>query len=151
MLGRTRRLQRRLTPSRLPRACRTIVSLERADEALSSDTSAYNHPSRRREKRAVVWETWGPVCGFLTLCGFPTDMQISYRWVYGFLIVGFRGIGWARLFYDLKTLLLYAAGHLPGLSNYLQITLRNMIMYIGVACSASGPYLKVAIVVGLET
>ena len=31
--------------------------------------------------------------------------------------VGFRVTGWARLFYDLKTLLLYADGHLPGLSS----------------------------------
>ena len=28
-----------------------------------------------------------------------------------------RGIGWARLFYDLKTVLLYAAGQVPGLSS----------------------------------
>ena len=42
-------------------------------------------------------------------------LQISYRWVHGFLIVGFRGIGWARLFYGLEILLLYAGGHLPGL------------------------------------
>ena len=42
-------------------------------------------------------------------------MQISYRWVYGFLIVGFRGIGWARLFYDLKTVRPMAFGLVAGL------------------------------------
>ena len=58
----------------------------------------------------------GSVCGFPTLCGFPTDMQISYRWVYGFLIVGFQGIGWARLFYDLKTVRPMAFGLVAGLT-----------------------------------
>ena len=92
-----------------------MVSLERGDRALSSDDLAEDHRVASNEKRAVVWETRGPVCGFLTLCGFPTDMQISYRWVYGFLIVGFRGIGWARLFYDLKTVRPMAFGLVAGL------------------------------------
>ena len=64
-------------------------------------------------------EKRGSVCGFPTLGSRCTDMQISYRWVYGFLIVGFRGIGWARLFYDLKTVLLYAAGPRAGLMQVL--------------------------------
>ena len=42
-------------------------------------------------------------------------LQISYRWVHGFLIVGFRGIGWARLFYDLNFVLPLAAGLVAGL------------------------------------
>ena len=55
-------------------------------------------------------EKRGSGCGFPTLGSRCTDIRISYRWIYGFLIVGFQGIGWARLFYDLKPLLLYAAG-----------------------------------------
>ena len=39
------RLRRRLTPSRLPRPYHLVVSLERADQALSSDTGAYSHQS----------------------------------------------------------------------------------------------------------
>ena len=92
-----------------------MVSLQRGDRALSSDDLAEDHRVVSNETRAVVWETRGPVCGFLTLCGFPTDMQISYRWVYGFLIVGFQGIGWARLFYDLNSILPLGAGGLQGL------------------------------------
>ena len=74
-------------------------------------------PSKRPTRAASSsLETRGPVCGFPTLGSRCTDMQISYRWVYGFLIVGFQGTGRARLFYDLKTLLLYAAGAILGLS-----------------------------------
>ena len=58
------------------------------------------------------------VCGFPTLGSRRTDIQISYRWIYGFLIVGFRGIGWASLFYDLNSILPLGAGGLQGLTQY---------------------------------
>ena len=69
----------------------------------------------------------GSVCGFPTLCGFPTDMQISYRWVYGFLIVWFQGIGWARLFCNIKSILPLAAGGTQGLSEFPY----SIYIYIG--------------------
>ena len=69
-------------------------------------------------------EKRGSVSGFPTLGSRCTDMQISYRWVYGFLIVGFQGIGWARLFYDLNFILPLGAGAIWGLksnSNFVTI------------------------------
>ena len=46
-------------------------------------------------------------------------VRIKNPRIYGFLIVGPRVTGWASLFYDLKTVLLYAAGALPGLRSVI--------------------------------
>ena len=61
-------------------------------------------------------EKRGSVSGFPTLGSRCTDMQISYRWVYGFLIVGFQGIGWARLFGNPKSSRPLGAGAGAGLN-----------------------------------
>ena len=92
-----------------------------------TDRTGWPSPSQRRPRRRLSKRLSpamssrngkrGSVCGFPTLCGFPTDMQISYRWVYGFLIVGFQGIGWARLFCNINSILPLAAGVLLGLSS----------------------------------
>ena len=43
-------------------------------------------------------------------------VRIKNPRIYGFLIVGSRITGWASLFYDLKTVLLYADGTVAGLN-----------------------------------